>query len=429
MDPCAKCHRTVKQVVQGMSLDARRGRERFCEINGCPLFERWTGLMSATGVKGRSAFGPSPPSVFVGRFGYPKVNLGPLMTPGVVEDPRMLDDPPEWTSMELGDVLAVRSGLLRGSTSVDVHQASSLDPSRAMETTQELALAARPVDTELEFTRDVDLHFSPNPAGFAAPTGPRVAVRRAELTENPMVPRRVDQVVGDTDARATTGAWELYERGIPNYHVQRLLSAGLLGHARDRRFVPTRWSVTATDDMLGKHLIDALRSRQAITKPHLYFHELHGNRFHVLLWPGPWSFEMLEAWLVPEPTPPGQRPKRTLKVLADREGYEGRTSYADNITGAYYAARLSVADHLRDLGRQAKVLVLREITDEYYAPAGVWVIREGVRLALEAGPRHPESFEAALALAQQESTLCQDWGARSWLVDQERHQPTLDAFL
>lgn len=390
---------------------------------------RWTGLLPVTQVKGRSAYGPSPPSLFVGRVGYPTLNAGPLVTPVEVADPGRMDRPPDWTGMELGDVLALRSGLLRANARIKVTDARKLiDPTRAMQVSQELAMAERPAHTELTFSRDVDLTLSPLLAGFAAPTGPRVTVKRAELTENTVVPRKVDQVVGDLDARAAVGAKELYASGISSYQVQKLLSAGLLGHARDRLFVPTRWAVTATDDMLGKALLPQVKDQQELGEVRLHFHTLHGNRFHVLLLPGAWSFEMLEAWLTPKELPDGTY-RRELTVLADHEGHEGRTTYAAGITGAYYAARLSVLEHLRRIQRQARVLVLREITDDYYAPAGVWVIREGVRLAMARGPRALPGLEEALAEVTRENVLGSPWAAHSRFIDEARHQTTLDAFL
>ncbi len=436
MEPCSQCGRTLRRVVQEMGLEERRGRERFCQVPNCPIYERWTGLMPTTQVKGRHAFGPSPPSLFIGRYGYPEVNAGPLVTPAQVDDPALMDAPPDWTGMELGDVLALRSGLLRSSAKVKVTDATELvDPTRAMEVSRELAMAIRPADTELEFTKDVDLQLSPQVAGFSAPTGPRVSVKRAELAENPVVPRKVDQIVTDTDAKAVTGATELYEHGTTTYQLQRLLSAGLLGQAKDRRLVPTRWSITATDDMIGKRLIDELRDRQPLGRIQLHAAEMHGNRFHVLLLPGPWTFEMVEAWMVSQqvevPTEDGTRweLRRGLKVLSDWEPYDGRTSYADDVTGAYYAARLSVLEHLVERGRQASVLVMREITDAYFAPAGVWVIREGVAKAMGNDPRTPETLEGALGLVTKENVQRVEWGAHSKVVDLQRHQTRLADFL
>jgi len=429
-DPCSLCGRTPKRVVQEMSVEARRGQEQFCQVEGCPLMQRWRGFLGEEQLSGDSAYGPSPPSLFVGRHGYPNVNLGPLVTPGEVDQPGLMDEPPSWTSMQLGDVLAMRGGLVRGNASVEVSEAQRIhDPTRATEVTQELAMASKPAYTELSFAREIDVDLTPQVGGFSAPTGPSVSLEKAQLAENPPVPRQVDQIVYDTDAKATTGAWELYDKGIGDYHVQRLLAAGLLGRANERRFVPTRWSITATDDMLGKRLIGQVTDRQHLGQPRLFFHELYGNRFHVLLIPGPWEFEMLEAWLVPEPTPEGQPPGRSVKLLQDDEGHEPRTSYADDITGAYYAARLAVLEHLTAIGRQARALVLREITDDYYAPAGVWVIREAVRQAVDKGPRTPDTVEHALEIVRDENVIGPDWAGNSRLIDEHRHQAQLTAFL
>ena len=40
------------------------------------------------------------------------------------------------------------------------------------------------------------------------------------------------------------------------------------------------------------------------------------------------------------------------------------------ITGAYYSARLAVAEHLKRIRRQASAIVFREITPEYKIPMG-----------------------------------------------------------
>ena len=54
------------------------------------------------------------------------------------------------------------------------------------------------------------------------------------------------------------------------------------------------------------------------------------------------------------------------------------------MAGAYFAARLAVAEHLYNRRRKAAALVLREIhSDEYVVPVGVWQIREGIRRAFD----------------------------------------------
>ncbi len=77
----------------------------------------------------------------------------------------------------------------------------------------------------------------------------------------------------------------------------------------------------------------------------------------------------------------------------DHEFFEGRTQYADNITGAYYAARLAVTEYLLKIGRSAGVMVFREVHPGYDIPLGVWNIRENVRAALRTQPYMSESLE------------------------------------
>src|SRR5881409_1114422 len=63
--------------------------------------------------------GSSPPGVFVGRFGYPKVFVGPLVPP-VHGDTRILDAPEEWVGHSMEDIVRFRSTLVRGMHRVHV---------------------------------------------------------------------------------------------------------------------------------------------------------------------------------------------------------------------------------------------------------------------------------------------------------------------
>ncbi|MBI2142476.1 hypothetical protein HYU15_03240, partial [Candidatus Woesearchaeota archaeon] len=72
---------------------------------------------------------------------------------------------------------------------------------------------------------------------------------------------------------------------------------------------------------------------------------------------------------------------------------------AENCSGGYYAARLPVLEQLARMKRQASVLVIRMITDEYLLPLGVWVCREAVRKAVAAKPISFASKELMLKYA------------------------------
>ncbi|HYD03798.1 MAG TPA: hypothetical protein VEC16_05885, partial [Alphaproteobacteria bacterium] len=54
--------------------------------------------------------------------------------------------------------------------------------------------------------------------------------------------------------------------------------------------------------------------------------------------------------------------------------------------GGYYAARLSILEHLRSIKRQATVIALRFVSDEYWAPLGVWVVRQAVKNSVNNKP-------------------------------------------
>ena len=113
---------------------------------------------------------------------------------------------------------------------------------------------------------------------------------------------------------------------------------------------------------------------------------------------------------------------------ADREGHGGRSDYASNVTGAYYAARLAVLEHLQRRRRQAAAFVYREITEEYWAPLGVWVIREAVRAAMDA--RALEFGELAAAerhVARRARNA--EWRAHAKLLDDATRQKRLTDYL
>src|SRR5688572_14703396 len=125
-----------------------------CGIDPCPLLRKVAHHLPKVHVGGRDLLGSSPPSLFVGRYGYPKVSIGPMLPPDhrAEEKARLLDDPRAWLGMSIPDVVGLRSSLVRTTHSVRVDQAAR-DPDRITRLSQELAVAARPVDTEVRLKR------------------------------------------------------------------------------------------------------------------------------------------------------------------------------------------------------------------------------------------------------------------------------------
>ena len=218
--------------------------------------------------------------------------------------------------------------------------------------------------------------------------------QRADLAENPHVPKPVKKTLSDDDWRAEGAMTYLYRRGFDVYDVNTILSAGALGQTRERKLVPTRWSITAVDDTVGQYLRGTIRNTPSVDEVQVWYNEYMANKYWVVLAPGNWEFELVEM------KAPGSiwnpEPDGAYYMGAASEGFEGRTGYVEETAGAYYASRLGVLEHLQDVGRQAKALVLREATDAYWAPVGVWQVREGVRHAFEGEYATAETFGEAV---------------------------------
>jgi len=389
----------LDDYVEGLKPDEEYERRKLAEEKSYAITDYLDDARASfEAVKqGDSLYGATAPSVFVGRSSYPNVSAG-ILSPVAEESGADADDyatSGAWYEQDLGidNVLQYRTGLLNSQRSADVNVEDVWDG--FVGTQREVAIADRPVDVEigLASTPDFDPDQYAQPTANA-PSGPNASVESADLTENPHVPRAVEKTLEDDDWRAQGAMVYLYEHGLDVYDVNRVLSVGALGQGENRRLVPTRWSITAVDDTVGQYLRGRIRDAPSVNGVEVRLNEYMGNRYWVILAPGNWEFELVEmkspgsVW---NPDPSGD-----VWMAAASEGYEGRTGYVEETAGAYYAARLGVLEHLSDRGRQAKALVLREVSDDYWAPVGVWQVRESVRHAFEREAADAETLHGAV---------------------------------
>ena len=249
-------------------------------------------------------------------------------------------------------------------------------------------------------------------------------IRKAILEENPKVPKKVDYLVSDHDVKATTAIKELYASNIKVDHLQKLLSIGLLGTKIKRKMVPTRWSITATDDTISKQQLEKIRYFPEINQITLFSGNFVGNYIEALLLPGHFSFEALEAWL-----PSDLFQNTSVHITQDFESFNGRKKYAFNITGGYYAMRLPLTEYLTKINRQATALIFREIHPEYYAPLGVGIVRETTRRAFNNKPKYFDTIEDAFQDIQSRMTLpMEQLKQKSWILENYGKQKTLSNF-
>ena len=398
-----------------------RGVRGMCGIDPCPLLSEIRGRLPQTEPTSLDDMsGPSPPSLFVGRYGYPSVRAG--LSASWAQDSNApvssSGDPSDLFGKPLEEVAARHAHLVTGGRNMPI--SSPCDPGPVLEATQVIAMASGPVDVEMDFNRPVPIGGSPTFDSMSTPLGPSGEVVRAEVVSHASIPRKVDSVTGETDLLASDAMEELTASGIGEAHVSRILSSGRLGKEGNRRLVPTRWGITATDDTLSKQRWERVRDMPSLDKVLAFDATYLDNRFHVILTPGPWAFHMLEAWCQ------GSVWATHGRVLEDWEDLEPRTEYAHSITGAYYATRLAVLEYMERIGRSGACLVWRDIGPEYWAPVGVWLIRETVREAMKRNPRVFDTINEAVSHVAPRISSPDDLRG-SWFVNRRR-QTRLDSF-
>jgi hypothetical protein len=353
--------------------------------------ENWIQFLNANSVKllSESLSGATPPSVFVGRYGYPKVKLGPMVPP-LHGDTTILDNPEMWLGKSIEEIVNYRLSLVRGISTVDIHNTSG----KYVESLQELAMTSESVESELTFEKipiaDIEQEKDIGIDTESAPFGPAAPLKTFKISSSLSVDQKLEKAFYDKDLPAAEGIVTLYHDRVEVSRIQRVLSMGMLGFQKNRRLVPTRWSISATDDIISNSLIKEIETFPAIDFFKVHKHIHLGNYYSVILIPDDiWSFEMQEAWYDNE---------GNLGVGIDFENANGLSHYP-SIGGAYYAARLAVAEHLFKKRHRAAALILREIRTEYAIPVGVWQIREGIRKALDGESNQFDNFHKALSFA------------------------------
>ena len=379
-----------------------RGVRSMCGINPCPLLSQVSKKLPTYEI---SAFdemvGPSPPSVFIGRYGYPDVRVGPSAFWSLKNEEfnnHITGDPADLFGRNIEEVAIRHSNLITGSSKAKI--SSPLTPTKILQTTQEIAMASKSVDIEMNFAKKVKLNGTPSFDTMSTPLGQTGEVLRAEIIGNSHIPRKVDSIVEETDLLTNDAIKELGISSIGESHISRLLSTGLLGKKEDRKLVPTRWSITATDDMISKNIWEKIRDYNSIDKTLVYTSTYLDNSFYIILTPGIWAYQMIENWtegsLWSELNQPSKTLQQFVEVKTDWEDVFPRTDYASNVTGAYYAAKLGVLESLNKVRKSASCLVWRDIGPGYWAPVGVWLIRETVRDAMNQQPKIFDSLNFAV---------------------------------
>ena len=339
-------------------------------------------IKSASEIKRKEIDLYSTPDVFVGRHNYPNVSVGVVGSENFEES--LVNEPKVWIAKQFSvkDVLKLRLGMLNPR-----YVGINVKDQKRVELLQEIAMSSKPVEAAVIFSKKPNL--MPNFSMFYSPIGITGKMERLELLGYPKADRKIEKIVDD-ELKASEAILELYKKGKSESILSRVLSAGLLG--QNKKLVPTRWSITCVDDTISRSLIEEIKNFEVFEEIKVFTYFYNGNLFFVLLFPSTWKFELIEIAHFPI----GYGRYKPI-ITKDWEDYTGRKSYAEETAGGYYASRLGVAEYLKKIKRQSGVLVVREILPDYWAPLGVWLIRESIRKCFESKAKEFESVKDAVS--------------------------------
>ncbi|MEM5782322.1 MAG: hypothetical protein QXD43_03965 [Candidatus Aenigmatarchaeota archaeon] len=289
-----------------------------------------------------------------------------------------------WSNMYIYEIFNFRFQLVRGKYITHIRNFNG----KIIEKTIEIALAENSPDAEIEFkTKPVGRIILNDEV---QPFGPSAQLLKLDIG-NYKINKKIEKAYYDTDLKAKDAILNLYKSGVLISKIQKAFSVGAFGLEKNRKFVPTRWSITAVDSTISKSLIENTKNYPLINGFQVYEHTQLDNRWIVLMLPREWCFELIEAWYPNTLWNPG----KNIEIFSDYEFFDGRKDYP-SIGGCYFASRLAVNELLNKEKRQAGVVVLREAHPGYIMPVGVWNVREAVRNALKNKPLKFNSLNEAL---------------------------------
>jgi hypothetical protein len=397
-----------------------RGTKFLCGKLRCPVLVKFHSHEKIKPLVDKLELGgSSPPSVFVGRIGYPKITIGPMIPP-FMGDTSLVDTPELWLDKSIDDIVDFRSMLIRGKYNVDVLDVEN--PNKIVEYTRELALSKNSVYSEAIFSK--------KPKGKITfydeiqPHGPSAPLKSFNIT-NPKYDQRIEKAFYDTDLKSRDAVLDLYKNGVKISKIQRSFSVGTFGVKKYRKFVPTRWSITAVDSLLGKELIKNTKENKLINEFRTYYLNQFDNRWIILMMPTEWQYELIEAWY---PNTTWNQFSSSISIFNSYEFYKDRTKYAE-IGGCYYAARLAVNELLNKENRQAGIVILREAHPGYIMPIGVWNVRESVRKALKEPFKKFDTLQKSLIYISEKMDIpLKRWIKNSAVLKRNLFQKRLEDF-
>ncbi|MCC7554442.1 MAG: Nre family DNA repair protein [Methanobacteriaceae archaeon] len=363
---------------------------------------------------GKDLDGSTPPSVFIGRWSYPKVYAGPMMVPEV-GDTSIMDTPELWIDEKKTqeDIINYRMNLVRGKQLMKVDELDN----PFIEKLQDISLASKSIESEATFKK--------RPQGSllsedSTPHGPSGLIQKFDI-DAVKWDKQLEKTFYDTDLKASDAVINLHQKEVPFSAMQKAFSVGAIGTKERRKLVPTRWSITACDSSLANILLKKVRQYPILDTHRVYEFSSLNNYYAVILLPTEWQYEWMEAFI--------KLIGKEELIFSDYETNEGKKEYS-SVGGCFYTCKMSVLDKLAEEKKQAGVIVLREAYSGY-VPLGVFNVRENIKYAMNNKYKEFETLKNAVEYVSTKLKIpIHKYIKQSDLLDELLHhkQTTLDIY-
>ena len=331
---------------------------------------------------GKNLEGTTPPSVFIGRWSYPKVYAGPMMS-SQMGDTHIMDSPEEWLGQNKTqeEIINYRMNLVRGKQLIKIDDLEN----PFVEKLQDISLASISIDSEATFGK--------RPRGSmlsedSMPHGPSAVIEKFDI-DAVRWDKQLEKTFYDTDLKATEAVLNLHNKDVPFSAMQKAFSVGAIGTKNNRKLVPTRWSITACDSTLADEFLKEVRKFEILDTYRVFEFGALNNYYVIILTPGEWEYEWYEAFI--------KLMRNEELIFSDYETNGGKKEYSI-VGGCYYTAKMAVLDYLMKIKRQSGLIILREAYDGY-VPLGVFNVRENIKEAMLQPYLEFETLEKCLEYA------------------------------
>ena len=363
---------------------------------------------------GKNLEGTTPPSVFIGRWSYPKVYAGPMMS-SQMGDTSIMDSPESWIgeNKTQDEIIDYRMNLVRGKQLIRIDDLEN----PFVEKLQDISLASKSIDSEARFKN------KPNGSMLtedSTPHGPSATIEKFDI-DAVRWDRQLEKTFYDTDLKAVDAVVNLHNKEVPFSAMQKAFSVGAIGTKNNRKLVPTRWSITACDSTLAEQFLKEVRKLEILDTYRVFEYGALHNYYVIILTPTEWQYEWYESFI--------NIMNNEKLTFSDYETNADKKEYS-SVGGCYYTAKMVVLDYLLKIKKQSGLLILREAYEDY-VPLGVFNVRENIREAMLKPYKEFETLEKCLEYAGEKLQLpISRYVKQGTLLNEMLHtkQATLDMY-